>query len=193
MKLDLVLAGVGGQGIVLVGDLLAEAALSIGLDVKKSDVFGMAQRGGSVTSTVRIDRVVHSPLPRPGQAGYLLALEKLEAARNAGQLAPGGVAIVCDYSLPPLAVSSGSAAYPSDEQVKAALAARAGRTCWVDGEGIARELGNRKVVNVVMIGYLSRFLTLPEEAWQTALERHVPKRFLALNREAFARGRAAAG
>ena len=192
MKLDLILAGVGGQGIVLAGDLLAEAALSIGLDVKKSDVFGMAQRGGSVTSAVRIDEQVHSPLARPGQVDYLLALEKLEAARNAGQLKPGGTAIVCDYSLPPLAVSSGAAVYPSDEQVQQALAARAGRSYWVDGEGIARQLGNRRVVNVVMIGFLSRFLTLPEEAWQTALERHVPKRYLELNRRAFARGREAA-
>ncbi|MCL5110855.1 MAG: indolepyruvate oxidoreductase subunit beta [Chloroflexi bacterium] len=193
MKLDLILAGVGGQGIVLAGDLLAEAALSIGLDVKKSDVFGMAQRGGSVTSVVRLARTVHSPLARPGQADYLLALEKLEAARNAGQLKPGGIAIVCDYAMPPLAVSSGSATYPSDEQVRAALAARAEKVHWLDGDGIARSLGNRKVVNVVMIGFLSRFLDLPDAAWQQALERHVPKRFLELNKEAFARGRAAAG
>ncbi|MHB1133493.1 MAG: indolepyruvate oxidoreductase subunit beta [Chloroflexota bacterium] len=192
MELDLILAGVGGQGIVLAGDLLAEAALTMGLDVKKSDVFGMSQRGGSVTSAVRVGPVVHSPLPRTGQAHYLLALEKLEGARNAAQLRPGGVAVVCDYALPPLAVSSGKAEYPTDEQVRLALAARAGTVHWVDGEGIARQLGNRKVVNVIMIGFLSHFLDLPEEAWQTAITRYVPQRFLDLNREAFARGRAAA-
>src|SRR5512146_3101171 len=114
MQLDFLLAGVGGQGIVLAGDLLAEAALSIGLDVKKSDVFGMSQRGGSVTSAVRIGERVYSPLPRVGQADYLIATEKLEAARNAGQLRPGGIAIVSDYRLPPLAVSNGAAVYPSD-------------------------------------------------------------------------------
>lgn len=193
MELDLILAGVGGQGIVLAGDLLAEAALTMGLDVKKSDVFGMSQRGGSVTSAVRIGPVVRSPLPRSGQAHYLLALEKLEGARSAAQLRPGGLAVVCDYALPPLAVSSGAATYPSDEQVQAALGARAGQVRWVDAEGIARRLGNRKVVNVIMVGYLSRFLDLPEAAWQTAIDRYVPKRFLDLNREAFALGMAAAG
>ena len=157
MELTFVLAGVGGQGIVLAGDLLAAAALSIGLDVKKSDVFGMAQRGGSVTSAVRIGEKVYSPLPHNGRVDYLLGTEKLEAARNAAQLRQGGTAIVCDYRLPPLSVSSGAAVYPTDEEVRAALAARAERLYWADGEGIALELGNRKVVNVVMIGYLSHF------------------------------------
>ncbi len=192
MELSLVLAGVGGQGIVLAGDLVAAAALSIGLDVKKSDVFGMAQRGGSVTSAVRVGPQVYSPLPRSGGVDYLVGTEKLEAARNAGQLRPGGVAIVCDYRLPPLAVSSGAAAYPSDAEVRAALAARAGRVYWVDGEKMANELGNPKVVNVLMVGFLSHFLSLPPEAWETAIARHVPERFRELNRAAFARGREAA-
>lgn len=192
MELSLVLAGVGGQGIVLAGDLVAAAALSIGLDVKKSDVFGMAQRGGSVTSAVRVGPKVYSPLPRTGRVDYLVGTEKLEAARAAAQLRPGGVAIVCDYRLPPLAVSSGAAAYPSDEEVRAALAARAGRIYWVDGERMAKELGNPKVVNVIMVGFLSHFLSLPPEAWESAIARHVPERFRELNRAAFARGRAAA-
>lgn len=192
MQLDFLLAGVGGQGIVLAGDLLAAAALSIGLDVKKSDVFGMAQRGGSVTSAVRIGEKVYSPLPRIGSVDYLLATEKLEAARNAGQLRPGGTAIVAEHRLPPLSVSSGAAAYPRDDEVQAALASRAERVFWVDGERIALELGNRKVVNVVMVGYLAHFLSLPDAAWEAAIERHVPARFRDLNREAFARGRRAA-
>ncbi|MHB1004834.1 MAG: indolepyruvate oxidoreductase subunit beta [Chloroflexota bacterium] len=192
MQLDFLLAGVGGQGIVLAGDLLAAAALSIGLDVKKSDVFGMSQRGGSVTSAVRIGEKVYSPLPRLGQADYLLATEKLEAARSAGQLRQGGLAIVARNRLAPLAVSSGAAAYPTDNEIQRALAARAERVYWVDADGIALALGNRKVVNVIMVGYLAHFLTLPDAAWEAAIERHVPARFRELNREAFARGRAAA-
>ncbi|MDA8216582.1 MAG: indolepyruvate oxidoreductase subunit beta [Dehalococcoidales bacterium] len=192
MQLDFLLAGVGGQGIVLAGDLLAEAALSIGLDVKKSDVFGMAQRGGSVTSAIRIAQKVYSPLPSVGQADYLLATEELEAARNAVQLRPGGLAIVNEQRLLPLAVSSGKAAYPSTEEVRSAVAARAERLYWVPGEEMALALGNRRVVNVIMIGFLSHFLPLPAEAWETAITRRVPKRFLDLNREAFARGRGAA-
>lgn len=192
MKLDLILAGVGGQGIVLAGDLVAAAALSIGLDVKKSDVFGMSQRGGSVVSAVRIGEVVHSPLPRVGGADFLLATEKLEAARNAGQLRVGGTAVVADHRIPPLAVSSGAALYPGDDEVRAALAARAQQVFWIDADGIALALGNRKVVNVVLVGFLSHFLPLPPEAWETAIERHVPPRFRDLNRQAFARGREAA-
>jgi indolepyruvate ferredoxin oxidoreductase beta subunit len=192
MKLDFLLAGVGGQGIVLAGDLLAAAALSIGLDVKKSDVFGMSQRGGSVTSAVRIGEKVYSPLPRVGSADFLLATEKLEAARNAGQLRQGGIAVVADHRVPPLAVSSGAAAYPSDDEVSAALGARAEEVHWVDADKIALELGNRKVVNVILVGFLAHFLPLPGEAWESAIERHVPARFRDLNREAFARGRQAA-
>jgi indolepyruvate ferredoxin oxidoreductase beta subunit len=191
-NIDFLLAGVGGQGIVLAGDLLAEAALSIGLDVKKSDIFGMAQRGGSVTSAVRIGPRVLAPLPRVGQADFLLAAEKMEAARNVPQLRPGGTAIVNNHSIPPLAVSSGAAAYPSDEVVGRALAARAAHIYWVDGEGIARELGNRRVANLALVGFLSYFLPLPLEAWEATIEHRVPARFLGVNKEAFARGRQAA-
>ena len=192
MQLDFLLAGVGGQGIVLAGDLIAEAALNIGLDVKKSDIFGMAQRGGSVTSAVRVGERVSSPLPRQGRADILLATEKMEAARSAGQLRPGGTAIVNDHRLPPLSVSSGAADYPTDDEVGAALAARAERVYWVKAEEMAEELGNRKVANVIMVGYLSHFLDLPAKAWEAALERRVPARFRELNKTAFNRGREAA-
>lgn len=188
-QLDFVLAGVGGQGIVLAGDLLAVAAMESGLDVKKSDIFGMAQRGGSVTSAVRIGEKVRSPLPKAGQADFLLAAEKMEAARTVGQLRPGGTPIVSDYRLPPLAVSSGAATYPSDDEVASVLAARAGHVYWVKAEEMAAELGNRKAANVVLVGFLSHFLPLPVEAWEAAIARRVPARFQELNKRAFARGR----
>src|SRR5512138_555528 len=108
-KIDFVLAGVGGQGIVLMSDLLAETGVAAGFDVKKSDVFGMAQRGGSVVSYVRLAERVRSPLPKAGEVEVLVALEKLEAARWAPHLKAGGLAVVADHSLFPLSVSAGAA------------------------------------------------------------------------------------
>ncbi len=189
---NILLAGVGGQGIVLGGDLLAGAALNSGLDVKKSDVFGMAQRGGSVTSAVRIGQGIRSPLPAVGEVDYMVALEKMEAARNAHQLRRGAVALIGNRRLAPLSVSIGASTYPEDAAVSQMVMAAAGELYWVDCEGLARRLGNSKVVNVIMVGFLSHLLTLSEQAWQQALEQYVPERFRELNQRAFAAGRAAA-
>lgn len=191
-KIDLLLAGVGGQGIVLMSDLLAGAALEAGLDVKKSDVHGMAQRGGSVTSFVRIGDKVYSPLPKPGEIEFLVGLEKLEAARWASSLRPGGTAVVNDYSLYPLAVSSGAEKYPTDAQVTGSFEARGNRVLLVDGVRLARSVGNPKVLNVAVLGYLTSLLPLPWEVWVRTLERRIPVRFRALNLKALELGREAA-
>ncbi|HEX2987598.1 MAG TPA: indolepyruvate oxidoreductase subunit beta [Chloroflexota bacterium] len=186
--MDFLLAGVGGQGIVLMSDLLAEAALEAGYDVKKSDVFGMAQRGGSVTSYVRIGEKVYSPLPRPGEVDFLVGLEKLEAARWASHLVPGGTAVVNDYSLFPLEVSSGAERYPTDQQVIGSFESRGCRVHLVDGTGMARQLGNPKVLNVAVLGQLASLLPLPWEAWTRTVERRIPARFRELNLRALALG-----
>lgn len=191
-KIDFLLAGVGGQGIVLMSDLLAGAALEAGLDVKKSDVHGMAQRGGSVTSFVRIGDKVYSPLPKPGEIEFLVGLEKLEAARWASSLRPGGTAVVNDYSLYPLAVSSGAEKYPTDAQVTGSFEARGNRVLLVDGVRLARSVGNPKVLNVAVLGYLTSLLPLPWEVWVRTLERRIPVRFRALNLKALELGREAA-
>ncbi|HEX9014570.1 MAG TPA: indolepyruvate oxidoreductase subunit beta [Chloroflexota bacterium] len=191
-KIDFLLAGVGGQGIVLMSDLLAETALEAGFDVKKSDVFGMAQRGGSVTSFVRIGPKVYSPLPMPGDVQFLIGLEKLEAARWAGSLRPGGTAVVNDYSVNPLSVSSGAEAYPTDPQVVASFESRGSSIHLVDGTGLARQIGNPKVLNVIVLGFLASMLPLPWEAWVRTVERRIPARFRDLNLRALEAGRAAA-
>ncbi len=191
-KIDVLMAGVGGQGIILASDILGEVAIAAGYDAKKSDVHGMAQRGGSVTSHVRLGPQVYSPLIAKGEADYLLAFEKLEAARWAEFLRPGGIAIVNDQAIPPMAVSSGLQPYPGDDVLLGVLG-QAGHTVhMVPGAAIAAELGNPRVLNLVMLGFLSTFLPFRPEQWEAAMAGHVPARFLELNRRAFERGRQAA-
>lgn len=191
-KLDFILAGVGGQGIVLMSDLLAESAMEAGFDVKKSDVFGMAQRGGSVVSQVRLGTNVYSPLLKSGDVDYLVALEKLEAARWAPSLRAGGVAIVNDYTMFPLSVSSGAEEYPTDAQVVQSFESRGGVVHLVDGTGVSTRLGNPKVLNVVLLGFLASLLPLPWDAWLTTIERRVPPKYRELNVRALEAGRAEA-
>jgi indolepyruvate ferredoxin oxidoreductase beta subunit len=117
-KMDLLVTGVGGQGVVLASDIIGETAIAAGFDVKKTDTLGMAQRGGSVVSHVRMAPKVWSPLIREGQADLLLAFEKLEAARWSHYLRPGGIAIVNMYEQPPLSVSLGQEKYPAQDEHK---------------------------------------------------------------------------
>ncbi len=191
-KIDFILAGVGGQGIVLMGDLLAETAMAAGYDVKKSDIHGMAQRGGSVVSYVRLAGRVWSPLPKTGEVDFLVGLEKLETARWASQLHQDGVAIVNDHSILPLSVSSGVDPYPTDAQILGSLHARTDLVHWVDGTVLATGLGNPKVVNVVLLGFLASLLPMSWEVWLSTIERRVPARYRDLNVRALEAGRKAA-
>jgi len=190
-KIDFVLAGVGGQGIILMSDLLAETALSAGFDVKKSDVHGMAQRGGSVVSYVRVGERVLSPLPRAGEVDYLVGLEKLEVARWSAVLGRGGVAVVNDHAILPLSVSAGAERYPTDAEVDGRLRERTDRVYWVDGAGIATRLGNPKAMNVVVLGFLAGMLPIPWQCWVDTLTRKVPSRYRELNLKALETGRRA--
>ncbi len=190
-KIDFILAGVGGQGIVLMSDLLAETGMAAGFDVKKSDVFGMAQRGGSVVSYVRLGRPVRSPLPKAGDVEFVVALEKLEGVRWATHLCPGGVAVVNDHAQFPLSVSAGADTYPTDEQVIGTLRRRANQVHLVNGQEICDELGNSRVLNVVILGFVASLLPLPWDAWLATVERRVPPRFRALNVRALEAGRRA--
>ena len=192
VKIDVFIAGVGGQGVVLASDALGEVAMAEGYDVKKSDTLGMAQRGGSVVSHVRLGQRVFSPLIKRGEADILLSFEKLEAGRWSGFLRPNGVAIVNDQAIPPWSVSSGAEAYPKDQEILTALAQRTRRIFFVPGLVMAQKLANARVLNVLMMGFLSAFLPLSEEAWLRSLQGRVPARFLELNLKAFAQGRLAA-
>lgn len=188
-KLDFLLAGIGGQGTILASDILAEVGLEAGYDVKKSEVHGMAQRGGSVDTHVRWGEKVYSPLVEPGQVDYLLGFEMLEAARWWHFLGPTTCALINRYRVYPPAVNLGQARYPEPEEVEKLLRATGGVVHWVDASAAAIKLGNPALAGVVLLGVLSQRLNVPEELWLEVIARRVPERFVELNKEAFKAGR----
>ncbi|MBD3369314.1 indolepyruvate oxidoreductase subunit beta [Candidatus Fermentibacteria bacterium] len=184
------ICGTGGQGILLASEVVSAAAQSAGLDVKKSEVHGMAQRGGSVTSHVRFGSKVYSPLIELGRSDLVLSMEKLEALRWLPYLAPGGRMLMSDIRINPLTVNVGDAEYPD---VEAALNARDVPYDVIPAYEIARGLGNVRVVNTVMLGAASVILPLGPEYWKEAVEQRVPPKALKVNMEAFEKGRSLLG
>jgi len=193
-KQDILMVGVGGQGIVLASDILGDAALDMGLDVKKTDTLGMAQRGGSVTSHLRIGSKVWSPLINAPEADILLAFEKLEAARWVGYLKPGGTVIINNLAIPPLSISLGTQVYPEDEAILGSFRRVTETVYLVDGTERVAGMGDVRTLNIFMLGYLSRFLPLEitDEQWEKSIARHLPAKILDLNKRAFKAGREAA-
>jgi indolepyruvate ferredoxin oxidoreductase beta subunit len=188
-KLDLLITGAGGQGIILASDIIGETAITAGYDVKKTDTLGMAQRGGSVISNVRIARQVWSPLIQKDEVDLLLALEKLEAARWANYLRPGGIAIVNNQALPPLSVSLGNTRYPSDEEITDILKRRTDRVSLIEGARRARELGNIRTLNMFMLGCASLFVPFKVQLWKDSIARRFPASIRQINIAAFSQGR----
>jgi indolepyruvate ferredoxin oxidoreductase beta subunit len=185
----LLVTGVGGQGIVLASDIIGEAAMSAGYDVKKTDTLGMAQRGGSVLSHVRIGPKVWSPLIREGEVDVLLAFEKLEAARWVNYLHGGSIVVINRYAQPPLAVNLGQEEYPGDEQVKALLTQRTAHVFYVEGNEQARRAGDVRALNTFMLGCASCFLPLDIRVWEETITLRVPARVRSVNLLAFESGR----
>jgi len=188
-KLDVLVTGVGGQGVVLASDIIGETALAAGFDVKKTDTLGMAQRGGSVVSHIRLAEKVYSPLIREGEVDVLLSFEKLEAARWSHYLRLDAVAIINDYEQPPLSVSLGQDEYPTDTGVAAALKRRTERIFFVAGNKKARELGNVRTLNIFMLGCFSVFAPLDVRVWKESISRRMPPNILDINLAAFEMGR----
>jgi len=188
-KIDLLITGVGGQGVVLVSDIIGEAALADGYDIKKTDTLGMAQRGGSVISHVRIAPKVWSPLIKEGEVDLLLAFEKLEAARWSYYLRPGGIAIVNNHEQPPPSVSLGHERYPSHEEITDILKQQTDRVYFIDGTRRARELGNVRTLNILMLGCLSLFAPLKVSIWKNSISQHLPANIREINLTAFEQGR----
>jgi indolepyruvate ferredoxin oxidoreductase beta subunit len=188
-RMDLLVAGVGGQGVVLASDIISETALAAGYDVKKTDTLGMAQRGGSVVSHVRLSEKVRSPLIKEGEVDLLLSFEKLEAARWSHYLKPGAIAIVNTYEQPPLSVSLGQENYPADDEIAAALKSRTDQVYFIDGNKRAEELGNVRTLNIYMLGCFSVFAPLDVEVWKDSISRRLPERLREINLTAFAMGR----
>ena len=191
--LNVTLVGVGGQGIILTADILAKTAAIAGLDVKKSEIHGMAQRGGSVSSQVRFGDSVASPIVQEGATDILVSFDKLEALRNAHLLSAGGTAVVNDMYLVPVTVSSGQQADVAalDDRVKAAI----GNLKLIDAATIASEgAGNARTMNMVLAGALSTLCPFGESQWMQAMAELLsgPKaKLLAANEKAFRLGREA--
>jgi indolepyruvate ferredoxin oxidoreductase, beta subunit len=188
-KMDLLITGVGGQGVVLASDIIGETALAAGFDVKKTDTLGMAQRGGSVVSHLRLADKVWSPLIKEGDVDLLLAFEKLEAARWSHYLKQGAIAIINSYEQPPLTVSLGQEKYPTDNDIRATLQRRTDKIYFIDGNKVAKKLGNMRTLNIIMLGCFSAFAPLDIEVWQESISRRLPENIREINLKAFAEGR----
>ena len=184
---NIMIVGVGGQGTLLASKLLGRLLLDQGYDVKVSEVHGMSQRGGSVVTYVRYGDKVYSSLIEKGEADIVLSFGQLEAARWLPYLKPGGVLITNSQRIDPMPVIMGAAAYPENlvEKMRAAGA----RVDALDCLRLAEEAGSSKAVNIVLMGRLSHYFELPEEAWHKSLEAMVPPKFLELNQRAFELGK----
>ncbi|HOT07523.1 MAG: Indolepyruvate oxidoreductase subunit IorB [Methanosaeta sp. PtaB.Bin039] len=185
---DIVIAGVGGQGVILISDVIGRAAVKAGLPVRGAETHGMAQRGGSVVNHTRIN-CRYSPMVAEGGADLLLALEPVEALRHAHFLAPGGTALVNTAPVLPVTVTTGKFAYPPLEKVLSPLQ-RIGTVRAFNATELAASAGTVQAMNVVMLGALSRYIPITEEAILAALAQVVPEKHLKVNLRAFELGKA---
>ena len=184
---NILLVGVGGQGILLASEILSEAFMLAGHDVKKSEIHGMSQRGGSVVSHVRFGSQVFSPVVPEGEGDILFGFELLETCRYLPLLRPGASVIVNDLRIAPPSVLLGQTAYPDD--LASVIKVQFPDFLLVDGQGLATQAGNPRAANTVLLGAVSRRLDIADSVWQAALEKMVPKKALAINMKAFELGR----
>jgi len=180
---NIILCGVGGQGTVLASSILSQGLIATGYDVKMTEIHGMAQRGGSVTTQVRYGQEVYAPLIGKGSADLIVAFEKMEAYRQLPLLKPDGKVVVNDYKIPSSTVLAGDEVYPKqilDELKKLA------NVDVLQADVMAQELGNPKVMNVILLGALVRKMGLEKETdWDTIIKENVKPKFAVLNMEAF--------
>ena len=179
---NIMIVGVGGQGTLLASRILGNAVISQGYDVKVSEVHGMSQRGGSVVTYVKYGTQVHSPIIGKGEADIVLAFETLEAYRALPFLKKGGKLIMNVQQMDPMPVITGAAAYP--ENVVEKLSQQADVTA-LDALALAKEAGNMKAVNVVLIGLMAKNTDIPYDVWVETLKNTVPPKFLDVNLKAF--------
>ena len=184
---NIMIVGVGGQGSLLASKLLGRLLLQQGYDVKVSEVHGMSQRGGSVVTYVRYGDSVASPVIDKGEADYIVSFELLEAARWLPYLKPDGQIVTSTQQIDPMPVIIGAAEYPADLVEK--MRATGAKVDAMDCLALANEAGSSKAVNLVLMGRLSHYFNLPDEAWQEAMAAVVPPKFLELNKKAFALGK----
>lgn len=186
---NILFCGVGGQGILLASEITAHALIAAGMDVKKSEVHGMAQRGGSVIACLRYGKKVYSPVIDPGTADLLVAFERLEAARYLPFLHQGSKVVVNTHAIAPPAVATGKIPYP--EHTIDALRERVA-TISVDAFAIAKQAGEVRAANVALVGAMSTLLPFDADLFAEVIRTRLPEKIRAVNLEVFAEGRAAA-
>ena len=188
MKKSVILVGVGGQGAILTAKILINGVMKKGYDVKMSEVHGMSQRGGSVSTQVHFGDKVYSPVIGKGEADILVAYEKMEAVRYAEFLKPDGIAIINDYAMPSAATAAGLCEYPEG----CLEAMQANFNCHVlKASDIAMQLGSAKCMNVVLFGAMTKVIGLDDIDWETVIRDTVPPKFIDLNLRAYEAGREA--
>ncbi len=188
--INIVLAGVGGQGTLVAGKLLGTIAVKMGFDVKVSEVHGMSQRGGSVITYVRMGKKVYSPVIEAGMADFVLAFEEVESLRWAFLLAMNGTMIINNQHILPVTVKTGKATYPEFIYKELTDSAQDGtRLIEIDAEKIALDCGNVRCVNMVMIGAMSVFTQIPQTIWKEAIMDVFPEKLQAMNFDAFEKGK----
>jgi indolepyruvate ferredoxin oxidoreductase beta subunit len=186
---NILVAGVGGQGVILASDLMADTFLAAGYDVKKSEVHGMAQRGGAVSSHVRYGEKVYSPIIKMGEADYLFMTEKMEILRWLTYCNPSTGIVADDIKINPPAVNLGEMEYPRD--IKETLRNNFKKVYIIPASTMAADLGNARAANVVLLGAFSMLLDIEEEIWLQCLLARLPEKLHDLNKRAFATGRQA--
>lgn len=184
---NILFCGVGGQGILLASEVTAYSLLAAGMDVRKSEVHGMAQRGGSVTAHLRYGGKVYSPLISPGEADIVVAFEMIEAARYLPYMHSQSKVIVNTHKIYPPAVATGKMTYP--ENVLEELTGRDIHVKELDAFEIASKVGEVRAVNIVMVGVLSTYLPVNEQVFMDVMNERIPERFRDVNIKAFQEGR----
>jgi len=187
--INFLIAGVGGQGTILASDIMAEVGMLVGYDVKKTDVLGLAIRGGSVISHIRWGEKVDAPMSMRGKVDYFLAFEPIEALRQIEFLNRGSTIVFNEYKISPVTVSSGLATYPADNVIEKALKDSAKNIYSINATNKAVEIGSVKTMNVILLGALTPFLDTNMEIWEKAIKKFVPEKFKEINLKAFHTGR----
>jgi indolepyruvate ferredoxin oxidoreductase beta subunit len=187
MTTNILVAGVGGQGVILASDIMSEVFMEAGYDVKKSEVHGMAMRGGIVTSHFRFGEKVYSPLIKEGEVDILFAFEQLEGLRWINYLRPIGKIVMNDHKINPPAVNLGEMEYPKG--IPETIQSKIKNFYLVRGTEIALQLGDVRAANVVLLGAISKFFELNEDLWLKTILNYLPPKVHELNRKAFSAGR----
>ena len=183
--INFLLTGVGGQGTILASNVLADLGLNLGYDVKKAEIHGMSQRGGTVISYIRWGEHVFSPIISKGEADIIIGFEKLEALRSIDQIKPEGLVLINDYAIIPVTVSAGIIEYPDDEKIRATLHTFTQNDYWVKGLEIAEEIGFPKASNVVLLGALSKLLEIDPQVFLKIIAARIPPKYYKENERAF--------